>query len=78
VYIAYADALLYTAYAAAPRLWGLTPMQDQLIGGLVMWIPGGLFFFGVMSVVYWQWQAHDGDESVAGAQVIEAGAGPAR
>jgi putative membrane protein len=74
VYIAYADALLYTAYAAAPRMWGITPMQDQLIGGLVMWIPGGLFFFGVMSVVYWKWQAHDGDETVAGAQAIEAGA----
>jgi putative membrane protein len=78
VYIAYADALLYTAYAAAPRFWGITPMQDQLIGGLIMWIPGGLFFFGVMSVVYWKWQAHDGDETVAGAQVIEAGVGAAR
>jgi putative membrane protein len=76
VYIAYADALLYTAYAAAPRLWGITPLQDQLIGGLVMWIPGGLFFFGVMSVVYWKWQARDGDETVAGAQVIEAPVGP--
>jgi putative membrane protein len=78
VYIAYADALLYAAYAAAPRIWGITPMQDQLIGGLVMWIPGGLFFFGVMSVVYWKWQAHDGDETVAGAQVVEVGAGPTR
>ena len=77
VYIAYADALLYTAYAAAPRMWGITPLQDQLIGGLIMWIPGGLFFFGVMSVVYWKWQAHDGDETVAGAQAIEAGAGRA-
>jgi putative membrane protein len=72
VYIAYSDALLYTAYAAAPRFWGITPMQDQLIGGLIMWIPGGLFFFGVMSVVYWKWQAHDGDETVAGAQVADA------
>jgi putative membrane protein len=78
VYIAYADALLYTGYAAAPRIWGITPMEDQLIGGLVMWIPGGLFFFGVMSVVYWKWQAHDGDETVAGAQVVEVGAGSAR
>jgi putative membrane protein len=78
VYIAYADALLYTAYAAAPRMWGITPLQDQLIGGLVMWIPGGLFFFGVMSVVYWKWQAHDGDETVAGAQVVEARAGASR
>ena len=78
VYIAYADALLYTAYAAAPRFWGITPMQDQLIGGLIMWIPGGLFFFGVMSVVYWKWQAHDGDETVAGAQAVEAGVVSAR
>jgi putative membrane protein len=78
VYIAYADALLYTAYAAAPRFWGITPMQDQLIGGLIMWIPGGLFFFGVMSVVYWKWQAHDGDDTVAGAQVVEAGGGATR
>ena len=78
VYIAYADALLYTAYAAAPRFWGITPMQDQLIGGLIMWIPGGLFFFGVMSVVYWKWQAHDGDETVAGAQVVEAGVSAGR
>jgi putative membrane protein len=78
VYIAYADALLYTAYAATPRIWGITPMQDQLIGGLVMWIPGGLFFFGVMSVVYWKWQAHDGDETVAGAQVVEVAGGSTR
>jgi putative membrane protein len=78
VYIAYADALLYTAYAATPRIWGITPMQDQLIGGLIMWIPGGLFFFGVMSVVYWKWQAHDGDETVAGAQVVEVAGGSTR
>jgi putative membrane protein len=78
VYITYADDLLYGAYAGAPRVWGITPMADQQLGGLIMWIPGGLFFFGVMSVVYWKWQAHDGDETVAGAQVIEVGAGSAR
>jgi putative membrane protein len=69
VYIAYADAVLYPAYAAAPRIWGISPMQDQLIGGLVMWIPGGLFFFAVISVIFFRWQQHDGDETVAGAQV---------
>ena len=69
VYIAYADAVLYPAYAAAPRIWGISPMQDQLIGGLVMWIPGGLFFFAIISVIFFRWQQHDGDETVAGAQV---------
>jgi putative membrane protein len=69
VYIAYADSVLYPAYAAAPRIWGISPMQDQLIGGLIMWIPGGLFFFAVISVIFFRWQQHDGDETVAGAQV---------
>ena len=60
IYIAYADVLLYPAYASAPRLWGIGPMDDQLIGGLIMWIPGGLFFVGVMSVVFFRWAAVEG------------------
>jgi putative membrane protein len=69
VYIAYADSVLYPAYASAPRVWGLSPMQDQLIGGLIMWIPGGLYFFTIISVVFYRWQQHGADDSVAGAQV---------
>jgi len=72
VYIAYADSVLYPAYATAPRIWGISPMQDQLIGGLIMWIPGGLFFFAVISVIFFRWQQHEGDETVAGAQVAAA------
>jgi putative membrane protein len=56
VYITYSGALLYPAYANAPRIWGISPMEDQLIGGLIMWIPGGLYFFAVISAVFFRWQ----------------------
>lgn len=69
VYIAYADSLLYPMYAAAPRVWGISPMDDQLIGGLIMWIPGGLYFYSVISVIFFRWQQRDGVETRAGAQV---------
>ena len=69
VYIAYSDGLLYPAYARAPRVWSITPMNDQLIGGLIMWIPGGLFFYTVISIVFFRWQQRDGVETRAGAQV---------
>jgi len=69
VYISYADGLLYPLYASAPRIWGITPMTDQLIGGLIMWIPGGLYFYTVISVVFFRWQQRDGVETRAGAQV---------
>jgi len=67
--IGYADHILYPAYASAPRIWGITPMQDQLLGALIMWIPGGLFFFAIISIVFYKWQQIDGDETTAGAQV---------
>lgn len=31
-------------YAARPRHWGLDPLADQQLAGLIMWIPGDLIF----------------------------------
>ena len=68
IYVAMADRVLYPAYSAAPRLWGITPLADQQIGGLIMWVPGGLYFFLVMSIVFYRW-SEGGQDSAAGAQV---------
>jgi putative membrane protein len=68
IYIAMADHVLYPAYSIAPRLWGITPLSDQQIGGLIMWVPGGLLFYVVMTVVFFKWAGRDTD-STAGAQV---------
>jgi putative membrane protein len=43
-------------------------MLDQHIGGLIMWVPGGLFFYAVMTVVFFKWSQHQQDDE-AGAQV---------
>ena len=69
VYITYSQSLLYPAYSAAPRIFGLSPMQDQLLGGLIMWIPGGLIFFGVITVIFFRWQSHGAQDTQASAQV---------
>jgi putative membrane protein len=68
VYIAMSDHVLYPAYAAAPRVLALSPLEDQLLGALIMWIPGGLIFYIIMSVVFFKWNAR-GEDSTAGAQV---------
>jgi putative membrane protein len=72
VAIAYADSVLYPAYASAPRVLQLSPMEDQMLGGLIMWIPGGLYFFGVISVIFYKWQRAGGLDSRASAQVDHA------
>jgi putative membrane protein len=68
IYIAMADTLLYPAYAAAPRILGISPMQDQQYGGLIMWVPGGIFFYAVMTVVFFKW-VQRGEDDQASAQV---------
>ena len=68
VYIAMSDHVLYPAYAAAPRVFSLSPLEDQLLGALIMWIPGGIIFYIIMTVVFFKWNAR-GEDSTAGAQV---------
>jgi putative membrane protein len=68
IFITYADHVLYPAYESAPRIWGLSPLADQQLGGLIMWIPGGLIFLAVLSVVFFKWAAREGDDA-ATAQV---------
>jgi putative membrane protein len=53
--ITFADGVLYPWYAAAPRTWGLSPLEDQKLGGLLMWVPGNLWIWGAMSLLFFQW-----------------------
>jgi len=46
---------LYAPYIAAPRLWGITPVTDQQIGGLIMWMPGDLPFAFAMLIIGMNW-----------------------
>ena len=66
--LTFATTPLYEWYALAPRLWGFTAVDDQRLGGLIMWIPGGLFWWGIMSIVFLRWASREGhtkDEPIA-------------
>ncbi|MEO8194550.1 MAG: cytochrome c oxidase assembly protein [Gemmatimonadales bacterium] len=68
VYITMADEVLYPFYSSAPRIMALSPMDDQLLGGLIMWVPGGMLFLLIMTVVFFRWAA-GGEDHAAAAQV---------
>ena len=53
--ISLADGVLYPWYAAAPRTWGLSPLDDQQVGGLLMWVPGNLWMFLAIGVLFFVW-----------------------
>ena len=63
IFITMAESVLYPYYAAAPRVWeALTPHADQHVGGLIMWVPGGMVFLLVISVVFFRWQVAGGQD----------------
>jgi putative membrane protein len=70
--LTYADRVLYPAYEGAPRIWGISPREDQMIGGLIMWIPGGLALIGVATVVFFRWAATESAEPTDAA--VDTGA----
>lgn len=44
VALSFAETPIYPYYASLPRLYGLSVMDDQTWGGLIMWIPGSMMY----------------------------------
>ncbi len=45
----------YPIYAASTPVWGLTPLQDQQLGGIIMWVPSGLVYIVFGLVLSHRW-----------------------
>ena len=72
--ITLASDVVYPWYLEGPHPWGLTPLADQVLGGLLMWVGAGLYFMGVFSLMFFRWaQQEDRDEPTAGRPFVTAG-----
>ena len=45
--LTFSDASWYPVYHTTTGPWGLSPLEDQQLGGLIMWIPGGVTYLVV-------------------------------
>jgi cytochrome c oxidase assembly factor CtaG len=50
---------IYDFYEEAPRLWGIGPLTDQQIGGVVMAVSEGLLFFVLFAVFFVRFMAEE-------------------
>ena len=55
------ESVLYTYYEGVPRLWGLTAQEDQMIAGLIMWVPGAAIYFTALTVLFFVMLARDNE-----------------
>lgn len=55
---------LYKVYVDLPKLFGVSPLEDQRIAGLIMKLGGGLLLWAVIAVVFFKWSSSENDREL--------------
>ena len=53
--ITFAGAPLYGPHLITTYAWGMTPLQDQQLAGLIMWAPGAFAYLAAAVVILGRW-----------------------
>lgn len=53
--LTFSTVLWYPAYAATTSRWGLTPLEDQQLGGVIMWVPSAIAFIVIALALFAKW-----------------------
>ena len=56
-FITFSDSVVYSFYEGAPRIWGLSPIEDQQIAGGMMKLFGSLILWSFLVAVFFRWYA---------------------
>lgn len=51
----------YSPYVTTAPLWNLTPLEDQQLGGLIMWIPAGTLLLAAFLILLVKWMKQSQD-----------------
>jgi putative membrane protein len=60
--ITMAGSILYVFYIGGTHPLGLTPMADQVLGGLIMWVGQGVYIMFVFTAIFFRWSRWDDQE----------------
>jgi putative membrane protein len=55
--LGFSGAALYAPHLVGPLAWGLSPLEDQQLAGLVMWVPGAGLYLGAALMLLARWFA---------------------
>lgn len=53
--LTFADSSWYPGYRESTRPWGLDPLADQQLAGVIMWVPAGLVYAGAALTLLVAW-----------------------
>lgn len=54
-FITFSQVVLYPSYGDGPTTWGITPLADQTIAGIVMKLGGAFYLLGIIATLWFRW-----------------------
>jgi len=58
-FVTFSDRVVYAFYGEAPRIWGLSPIEDQQIAGGMMKLLGSLILWSFIAVAFFKWYGRE-------------------
>jgi cytochrome c oxidase assembly factor CtaG len=68
--LTFTTTVWYAHYATTAGAWGLSALEDQQLGGLIMWVPAGMIYMVAALALFARWlhpTDERGTEQIAGA-----------
>lgn len=63
--ITFATRPLYPPHFLSAASWGVSPLYDQQLAGVVMWAPGSFAYLAVAMIIGWRWLRESAAERVS-------------
>jgi putative membrane protein len=57
--ITLATSIIYPWYTEGAHGWGIRPIDDQVLGGLMMWIGQGTYLMFVFTLIFYRWSRNE-------------------
>ena len=53
--LTFGSRALFAPHFGTTAAWGLSPLEDQQLGGLIMWVPAGTIYAGIALALLGLW-----------------------
>jgi putative membrane protein len=63
--ITFSNSVLIPTYMDAPRVFGISAIEDQQAAGLIMWVVGAIVYLSALTIVFFKWFGNEDSPETA-------------
>jgi putative membrane protein len=78
LFLTWTNTVVYTYYERVPRIWGLSPISDQNVGGAIMMVEQSVVLVTVLAVLFGRMLAQSEEDELRRERLEERAAAGAR